>query len=184
VYTWEIPQVFGEVNDRETRILLTISKHRRHKKYGSIPNGNPLPQEEIEKLARLAEIGPDLDSLLRKNYIKRIDRRYDLKGAMFCSGIFKRPHWDEPAPTVLTNFHNPRYFIHPLADRPFSLRECARLQGFPDDFRIMGPKVDLLSGYRLIGNAVPPPLAAMFAGAVLKAMAGRQTQREMLDEVA
>jgi len=184
VYTWEIPQVFGEVNDREARILLTISKHRRHKKYGSIPNGNPLPLEEIEKLAGLAGIGPDLEALLRKNYVKRIDQCYDLKGAMFCSGIFKRPHWDEPAPTVLTNFHNPRYFIHPLADRPFSLRECARLQGFPDDFRIMGANVDLLSGYRLIGNAVPPPLAAIFAGAVLNAMAGQQTQREILHEVA
>jgi len=184
VYTWEIPEVFGEVSDREVRVLSTISKHRRHKKYGSIPNGNPLPSEEIEKLAGLDRIGPELEALLRKNYLKRIDQRYDLKGAMFCSGIFKRPQWDEPAPTVLTNFNNPRYFIHPLADRPFSLRECARLQGFPDDFRILGENVDLSSGYRLVGNAVPPPLSALFARSVLKTIAEQQTRQELMHEVA
>ncbi|WP_082218287.1 DNA cytosine methyltransferase [Kamptonema formosum] len=83
---------------------------------------------------------------------------------------FKRPRWDEPAPTVLTNFHNPRYFLHPLKDRPFSLRECARLQGFPDTFVFAGSgsKVDLVSGYRLAGNAVPPPLSRLFAAAALE----------------
>lgn len=184
VYTWEIPEVFGEVSAREVRILTTISKHRRHKKYGNIPNGNPLPQGEIEKLAGLTEIGPDLTALIRKNYLKKIDDRYDLKGAMFCSGIFKRPRWDEPSPTVLTNFNNPRYFIHPLADRPFSLRECARLQGFPDDFKILGPNVDLPSGYRLIGNAVPPPISELLAGSVLKTLAARRENQEILHEVA
>ncbi len=184
VYTWKIPEVFGEVTEREVRILSTISKHRRHKKYGNVPNGNPLPLTEVERLSGLTGIAQELDALLRKNYLKTVDGRYDLKGAMFCSGIFKRPRWDEPAPTVLTNFHNPRYFIHPLADRPFSLRECARLQGFPDHFKITGPNVDLLGGYRLIGNAVPPPLSEALAGAVLRAIAGEHPARELINEVA
>jgi DNA (cytosine-5)-methyltransferase 1 len=80
--------------------------------------------------------------------------------------------WDEPAPTVLTNFYNPRYFLHPLEDRPFSLRECARLQGFPDTFIFsgQGTRVDLISGYRLVGNAVPPLLSRKFAHAILNAI--------------
>ncbi len=108
-------------------------------------------------------------SLISKGYLKAKDGKYDLKGAMFCSGIFKRPRWQEPSPTVLTNFHNPRYFLHPLENRPFSLRECARLQGFPDTFLFTGcdSKVDLKSGYRLVGNAVPPPLSRLFAAATL-----------------
>lgn len=167
VFTWDIPEVFGQVTERERLILETISKYRRHKKYGNIPNGNPLPADEIERISGMREINNEILSLIAKGYVKEKAGKYDLKGAMFCSGIFKRPLWDEPAPTVLTNFHNPRYFLHPLKDRPFSLRECARLQGFPDTFVFGGSdsKVDLVSGYRLVGNAVPPPLSRLFAAA-------------------
>jgi DNA (cytosine-5)-methyltransferase 1 len=104
---------------------------------------------------------------LEKGYLKHKNNGVDLKGAMFCSGLFKRPKWDEPSPTILTNYCNPRYFLHPTEDRPFSLRECARLQGFPDSFIITNlDSVTLTAGYRLIGNAVPPPLAALLADSV------------------
>ena len=111
-------------------------------------------------------IRPEIKSLLEKGYLKELGGKYDLKGAMFCSGLFKRPRWDEPSPTVLTNFHNPRYFLHPKRSRPFSLRECARLQTFPDTFRFTSDKVSLIDGYRLVGNAVPPRLSTVLAEAV------------------
>ena len=170
VYTWQFPSVFGEVSPRQTQILETIAKHRRHKQYGDIPNGNPLPIGEIERLTGLSEISLDLDALMSTGYLKMIDGKHDLKGAMFCSGLFKRPLWGEPAPTVLTNFHNPRYFLHPVKDRPFSLRECARLQSFPDTFHITAADsaVDLVSGYRLVGNAVPPLLASVIAQSAIQ----------------
>lgn len=180
VYAWEIPEVFGRTTVRERRVLETISTHRRHKRYGNIPNGNPLPTDEIEKLSGLTGIGPEIASLLEKGYLKEIDGKHDLKGAMFCSGLFKRPLWDEPAPTVLTNFHNPRYFLHPSKDRPFTLRECARLQSFPDDFRFLDDAgaVDLTGGYRMVGNAVPPLVSRAFADAVLAYLPAKRRPRQ------
>jgi len=179
VYTWQIPDFFGEVTERERIILETIAKHRRHKKYGNIPNGNPISIRDIEMLAQLVEIDSDVKSLIDKGYLKEKDRKLDLKGAMFCSGLFKRPLWNEPSPTVLTNFHNPRYFLHPLKNRPFSLRECARLQGFSDSFIFTEgeSKVDLISGYRLVGNAVPPPLSRLFAKATLDCLSKSKSQQ-------
>jgi DNA (cytosine-5)-methyltransferase 1 len=179
VYTWQIPEVFGETTSRERHVLETISRHRRHKKYGNIPNGNPLPTDEIERLSGLTGIGPEIASLLDKGYLKEIEGKYDLKGAMFCSGLFKRPCWDEPSPTVLTNFYNPRYFLHPLRNRPFTLRECARLQSFPDEFRFLDDAgaVDLISGYRLVGNAVPPLLSRAFADAALASLPVKRRAR-------
>ena len=168
----------GPKNEKDTRnnlyseneelILEVIGKHRRHKKYGDIPNGNPLPIDEIERLSGLSGIEAEIEILLSKGYLKLKDSKYDLKGAMFCSGLFKRPKWNEPSPTVLTNFHNPRYFLHPFQNRPFSLRECARLQGFPDTFLFTegSHEIDLVSGYRLVGNAVPPSLSRQFASMV------------------
>lgn len=165
VYTWQVPETFGAITEREQLVLETISRHRRHKKYGNIPNGNPLPVSEIESLSGLTAIGPEIESLLAKNYLKAVNDGYDLKGAMFCSGLFKRPLWDEPCPTVLTNFHNPRYFLHPSEDRPFTLRECARIQSFDDSFQFQAAGVSLLDGYRLVGNAVAPKVGRAFAAA-------------------
>lgn len=42
----------------------------------------------------------------------------------------------------------------PYGVRPFTVREYARLQGFPDDFQFK----DELSSYKLIGNAVAVPM--------------------------
>jgi DNA (cytosine-5)-methyltransferase 1 len=168
VYTWQIPEVFGHVSSDETLILETISKNRRHKKYGLVPNGNPLSQEVIIHLSGLNDVTSLIQSLLQKKYLKEIAGKYDLSGAMFCSGLFKRPRWDQPSPTILTVFDNPRYFLHPLKNRPFSVRECARLQGFPDNFLFCADSngnATLRDAYRLIGNAVPPPLAMHLAKA-------------------
>lgn len=170
IYTWNIPEVFGEVDEVDIQILETIGKNRRHKKYGNIPNGNPLTEETIKELGGFGGIKRRLTHLVKADYLKEKNGGYDLKGAMFCSGLFKRPRWDEPSPTVLTNFHNPRYFIHPSRNTPFSLRECARLQGFPDNFIFTQTDSikELEAGYRLVGNAVAPPLSKKMAEATKK----------------
>ncbi|MEP7025884.1 MAG: DNA cytosine methyltransferase, partial [Actinomycetota bacterium] len=171
VRTWDIPQAFGYVDEEERSILEAIARNRRHKKYGAIPNGNPLPVAAIEDLTGLRGIEPALQDLCGRGFVKQKNNGYDLLGALFCSGLFKRPAWDAPSPTVLTAFGNPRYFLHPLEDRPFSLREAARLQGFPDGFGFRSAGVCLADGYRLVGNAVPPPLARALARSVADGLA-------------
>ena len=53
-----------------------------------------------------------------------------------------------------------REFIHPKEDRPLTVRECARLQTFPDDFLFCGSQSQII---QQIGNAIPPILAEYFA---------------------
>lgn len=53
--------------------------------------------------------------------------------------------------------------IHPAADRVISVREAARLSGFPDWFRFTAAK---WHGFRQVGNAVCPPFARAVAEAV------------------
>lgn len=48
---------------------------------------------------------------------------------------------------------------HHLPERRLTIRECARIQTFPDDFRFIQPKISGSEAYKLIGNAVPPLLA-------------------------
>ena len=63
-------------------------------------------------------------------------------------------------------FTSPRP-IHYAYDRCITVREMARLHGFPDWFRFHATK---WHGARQIGNAVPPPLARSIAGAIVKAL--------------
>lgn len=51
-------------------------------------------------------------------------------------------------------------FFHPHEHRPLTLRECARLQTFPDHFIFCGNQAEQM---QLIGNAVPPRLAHAIA---------------------
>jgi len=77
--------------------------------------------------------------------------------------VYARMEWDRPAPTITTLAHNfgTGRFGHPEQDRPISLREAAILQGFPRAYRFVRPQDDVHFAHlgRLIGNAVPPPLA-------------------------
>lgn len=63
-------------------------------------------------------------------------------------------------------FTSPRP-IHYEHDRCITVREMARLHGFPDWFRFHSTK---WHGARQIGNAVPPPLARAIAGQVIEAL--------------
>ena len=58
---------------------------------------------------------------------------------------------------------------HPLEVRPFSYRENARIQTFPDDWEFCGK---LMDKYKQIGNAVPVNLAKEIGLEIKKSLTG------------
>jgi DNA (cytosine-5)-methyltransferase 1 len=91
-------------------------------------------------------------------------------GATF-RNVYARMVWDEPSPTITTlayNFGTGR-FGHPEQDRAITLREAAILQSFSSgyEFAAPGEPVHFLTLGRLIGNAVPPRLAAAVGAAIV-----------------
>lgn len=87
-------------------------------------------------------------------------------------GVYGRMEWDEPSPTITTQFYGfgSGRFGHPEQDRALSLREGAILQTFPHDYEFVevGQKVHMTTVGRLIGNAVPVRLGQVI-GESLKA---------------
>lgn len=164
IYTWDIPEVYGETTSEERTLLLALAKNRRRKEYG-IKDGNPLSKEVLSSLT-----GFDIDfihnltkSLLQKEYLVLKGDKFDITKASFTR--FKRILWDKPSPTILTNFDNPRNYLHPSEPRPLTVREAARLQTFPDNFEFFGK---IQEQYRQVGNAVPPALARVIADSLLE----------------
>ncbi len=64
--------------------------------------------------------------------------------------------------------------------RRMTIREVARIQGFPDDFKFIYE--DTNNAYKMIGNAVPVNLAYEIACAVKKHLEGRGYEVEVDDE--
>lgn len=74
------------------------------------------------------------------------------------TGFFRRLAWDQPSPTITGKANRKgSAMCHPASTRPLSVRECARLQGFPDDWSFVG---SMHQQYLQIGNAVPTALGA------------------------
>ncbi|EDX71376.1 DNA-cytosine methyltransferase superfamily [Coleofasciculus chthonoplastes PCC 7420] len=72
-------------------------------------------------------------------------------------GFYRRLSWDKPSPTVTTSPQQKATdMCHPVELRPLTMRECARIQTFPDDWIFCG---SITSKYKQIGNAVPVGLA-------------------------
>lgn len=73
------------------------------------------------------------------------------------SGI-KRLHGDRQSLTITGA--STREFIHPHEHRPLTIRECARIQSFPDRYQFEGNAASVI---QQIGNAVPPLAASILA---------------------
>ena len=97
--------------------------------------------------------------------------------------------WDEPAftvqasgrqcqlhpqaPTMIKVEKNKQIFVPGQESlyRRLSVREVARVQTFPDDFKFIYDKVDY--GYKMIGNAVPVNLAYAVAMQIRRTLEDR-----------
>lgn len=77
--------------------------------------------------------------------------------------------WKRPSTTITRNFACPSSSrcIHPRDSRAMSIREGARLQSFPDDYKFYGS--DGMKRLE-IGNAVPPLLSQAIAKKMLEAL--------------
>lgn len=79
---------------------------------------------------------------------------------------YKALSWNEPAHTIVAHIaKDGHHYIHPdiKQNRSITVREAARLQGFPDDFYFETSRTQAL---KQIGNAVPPILSEKIAHAI------------------
>lgn len=90
--------------------------------------------------------------------------------------IYYRLEEDEPALTV-ANFRK-SMMVHPTQDRLLSVREAARLQSFPDDYRFVSSRIS--DRQQMVGDAVPVKLAEAIASEVYEHLA--ETTETMVTE--
>lgn len=106
----------------------------------------------------------DLPEDVQKSYMMK---SYYLTGGR--TGMARRISWDEPSLTLTTSpSQKQTERCHPEETRPFTVREYARIQTFPDDWQFMG---GVGSKYKQIGNAVPVNFAYQLGRAIVNVLA-------------
>jgi DNA (cytosine-5)-methyltransferase 1 len=102
--------------------------------------------------------------LIAKCHLKKTGKTYP--------SVYGRMKWDEPAPTLTTQFYgfgNGR-FGHPTQARGLSLREGAILQGFPREYSFVpdDEPLQFKALGRMIGNAVPVDLGRVIGQSIIE----------------
>ena len=164
---------YGVAQKRERLITIGIRKDIEKKIYFSFPvphdykpvlkdilldcpkSAGTLYSEYKRKIFELVPPGGywrDIPEKIAKEYMKSC---WNMEGGR--TGILRRLSLDEPSLTVLTSPSQKQTDrCHPLEARPFTIRENARCQSFPDEWIFKG---SICSQYKQIGNAVPVRLA-------------------------
>ncbi len=166
VHTWQIPEVFGKTTRSEREVLGALIRLRRRERVRATGDADPVLVSSVSRhISRSAR--EDIISLIKKRYLRATGGLVDFRQTF--NGKFRRLSWDQVSFTVDTRFGDARNFLHPDQDRSFTVREAARIQGFPDSFVFLGKDNDQ---FRLVGNAVPPPVAKAIALRVFDVLRG------------
>ena len=131
----------------------------------NVPKSNGAKYPESKKVV--------LDLVPPKGYWRDlpIEIQKDFMGASFYlgggkTGMARRIGWDEPCLTLTCSpAQKQTERCHPDETRPFTVREYARIQTFPDDWQFSGP---MAQQYKQIGNAVPVNLGREVGYSIIK----------------
>ena len=130
-----------------------------------VPNslGAKYPQSKIEVLDLVPPKGywRDLPLEIQKKFL---GGSFHLGGGK--TGIARRIGWDEPCLTLTCSpAQKQTERCHPDETRPFTVREYARIQTFPDDWQFSG---SIAQQYKQIGSSFPINLAREIGYSVVK----------------
>ena len=166
--TWtENPNYLPGKSSEYTRLMQDDRFWRRETKEHKLLNHLPMNHRAyiIERfhILRQGEGLKGLFARLEPDELESLQKRKVVPKVVYVKRNY-RLRWDEACPTVTS--HALDEFVHPDQDRALTVRECARLQSFPDSYEFVGGPYLVAHDdrsqqdkYEQIGDAVPPLVA-------------------------
>ena len=127
------------------------------------PGPHSVYTDEVKSFFRLVPEGGNWRHLPEEFKRNAMGKSFESGGGK--TGFYRRLAWDSVTPTITGRANRKGSAIcHPEETRPLSVRECSRVQGFPDDWCFSG---SMSSQYLQVGNAVPIQLGHAIGRAIM-----------------
>lgn len=154
VHSWDMG-MRGECSDAEKNFMNLLIANRRHPVFGRHQDGKKLTMEQIRTFYHDDDAEQVADSLIQKGYLKVEEGKYSPVCGNMSFEVFKYLDPESVSITLTSSDCNRLGVIQNNQARHITPRECARLQGFPDDF-IVNPSDKF--AYKQFGNSVSVPV--------------------------
>ena len=154
VHSWDMG-MRGECSEPERNFMNLLITNRRHPEFGRHQDGKKLTKEQIRTFYLDNDIDEVIASLCTKGYLKEQDGKYSPVCGNMSFEVFKYLDPQSVSITLTSSDCNRLGVIQNNKARHITPRECARLQGFPDDF-IVNPNDKF--AYKQFGNSVSVPV--------------------------
>lgn len=136
--------------------------------------------EKMRRFVGMLKEGENWTNLPKELLREAMGKSLDLNGGK--TGFYRRLAFNKPSPTLLTSpVMNATLLAHPTELRSLSVREYARIQQFPDEWKLQGKLTDI---FKQVGNAVPTGLGYVAGKTVVDFHNGNfDSQREKKNRV-
>ena len=170
LHSWEIGRK-GICSEDEILFMNMLIQNRRKHSFGTDKDGKKLTIEQIQTFYKKDNIIDVIASLKEKGYLKEENGMFNPVCGNMSFEVFKFLDPDSIAITLTSSDANRLGIIDNNYPRRITPRECARIQGFPDSFKLH-PNDGF--AYKQLGNSVSVPVI----NAVITDFI-RQNQREL-----
>jgi DNA (cytosine-5)-methyltransferase 1 len=163
IHSWELG-LRGECTEHEIELMNLFILKRRNKIFGHHQDGKLLTKEQVSSFFGHPKLDDILDSLVSKKYLKLVDGKYKPVAGNFSFEVYKFLDPHKISVTLVASDANRIGVYHNGRVRRITPREAARLQGFPEDFKLH-PLDD--KAYHQLGNSVSIKVVEKVAKEVL-----------------
>ena len=150
IHSWELG-IKGECTRAEIEFLNLLIGNRRKKTFGTHQDGKSLTIEQIETFYKKDDLDTILSSLVGKGYLSDYEDKYNPVAGNMSFEVFKFLDPESISITLTASDTNRLGIVQNGRARKMTPRECARLQGFPDTYKLLENDNAV---YKQMGNAV------------------------------
>ncbi len=150
IHSWELG-IRGECTKNEIEFLNLLIGNRRKKTFGTHQDGKSLTMEQIRTFYKKDDLAEIINSLIEKKYLSAYDDKYNPVAGNMSFEVFKFLDPESISITLTASDTNRLGIVQNGIARRLTPRECARLQGFPDTYKLLDNDNAV---YKQMGNAV------------------------------
>lgn len=154
IHSWNLGTK-GACTPNEMEFMDLLIANRRKHIFGTHQDGKSLTIEQIKTFYKKADIQKVINSLLEKGYLSKNEDKYNPVAGNMSFEVFKFLDPESISITLTASDTNRLGIVQNGMPRRLTPRECARLQGYPDTYKLLP---DDNAVYKQMGNAVSVPV--------------------------